>query len=826
MTTKALKGLKRRTFLLSSFLILGIIFIFCSSVGAWVTQFDGNTTPAWDSSYASTDANGWEWVPYSGGLLQRGGACNGSGASYALKAKQISVVDTTEGQFRLQYRSEGIGTAYSTQAIIVRTGAWTAQNFYDDYSTDGVWNSGTVLVHSRETDTVGIHNGVMQTEILPSTANFSTNGQTVVTVCFVSVAYIGCCSNMFLDYLDFNEPLLGGTIPTVTNTPIQQATSTNTPVIVNTPTPNPTSNFEVNVSSASGCAGSSIIIDLLLKNNEQRSISAWGVTVNYDTTKLTFEGKDDSGTLCNGWLFIDANERTPGKIIIGGANTTPINNQNGALLHLNFTIKSTAQAGVTSLVPSDYTDDVETATGSPGSVTINASCSNISVNVQSTSGTPGSPVVVNILLSNPDTTTVQAFGMTLSYDTNNLTYNSVDKTGTLTASWIQVGGNETTPGQVNIGGFDTTGTNATSGTLIKVVFDAKLSAVGTSNISLGTFLDAFSGANSQAGQVTFGAPQCVPTTPAPCGDPGVNLTSVLNVIAGQNITIEVTLANNGAANINAYGAELAYDTTYLTYVNTDKTGTLTASWIQSAGNEPTAGTIRLGGFDTTGTSAATGSLIKVNFTVASDISGMCCSVLTLSSLTDSIASFCAGTGVICKTVQQAATPTPTSAPTVPQCNPVTPAPCGDPGVNPSSVLNIEAGQSITVDILLANNGAEAINAYGAELIYDTTYLTYVNTDKTGTLTASWIQSAGNEPTAGTIRLGGFDTTGTSATSGTLIKVNFTVANDISDMCCTTLTLGSLTDSIASFCAGTGAVCKKSGPPPTQRAEVINWEVYK
>ncbi|KPA12626.1 secreted protein containing Cellulosome anchoring protein, cohesin region domain protein, partial [Candidatus Magnetomorum sp. HK-1] len=71
------------------------------------------------------------------------------------------------------------------------------------------------------------------------------------------------------------------------------------------------------------------------------------------------------------------------------------------------------------------------------------------INPADLSGDPGSQVVVQIDISNVTAAfESDAVGFTLEYDSNVLTYVSVDKSGTLLDPFTMVNGSENTPGLV------------------------------------------------------------------------------------------------------------------------------------------------------------------------------------------------------------------------------------------------------------------------------------------------------------------------------------------------------------------------------------------
>jgi hypothetical protein len=119
----------------------------------------------------------------------------------------------------------------------------------------------------------------------------------------------------------------------------------------------------------------------------------------------------------------------------------------------------------------------------------------------------GSTVEVNINLTN-NGSSIDAFGFKFTYPTAQLDFQDIIiTTGTLTAGWTQVGGQENinTPGQIIVGGY-TTGTALTgSGVLLKVVFHSTATP-GTGQLALSNFADDFVNATTTNGVINSTVP--------------------------------------------------------------------------------------------------------------------------------------------------------------------------------------------------------------------------------------------------------------------------------------------------------------------------------
>ncbi len=132
----------------------------------------------------------------------------------------------------------------------------------------------------------------------------------------------------------------------------------------------------------------------------------------------------------------------------------------------------------------------------------------LSVTPQSTGGSFNQTVNVDIVLGNPGSLPIDAFGFTMTYPSALLQFQSVSVTGSLTQSWVAVSGHETAPGVVQIGGFNFTPATS-SGLLLRATFMVTTNVLGSGPIALSAFVDDFVGATTSAATFT--------TSPAPGG---------------------------------------------------------------------------------------------------------------------------------------------------------------------------------------------------------------------------------------------------------------------------------------------------------------------
>lgn len=119
----------------------------------------------------------------------------------------------------------------------------------------------------------------------------------------------------------------------------------------------------------------------------------------------------------------------------------------------------------------------------------------LSVSPQPTSGAFNQTVTVDIVLTNPGALPIDAFGFRLTYPSGIITFTSVSAPGTLTQSWIAVSGNETSPGVVQVGGFNFTPVT-TGGVLVRVAFHVDTNLLTSGSIALSNFVDDIASATT------------------------------------------------------------------------------------------------------------------------------------------------------------------------------------------------------------------------------------------------------------------------------------------------------------------------------------------
>ena len=252
------------------------------------------------------------------------------------------------------------------------------------------------------------------------------------------------------------------------------------------------------------------------------------------------------------------------------------------------------------------------------------------ISPQDVTGSPGSSVSVPIKINNSGSSmSMDAFGFTLTYDDELVTFDEIDKSGTLAQSFSLVAGREITPGQVKINGalFGSSVTVNSEGVFLKVKFNIKSTASRDAAISLSDFKDDVQAASSISGKIIvqpLGAYTLSPEDKSAKAD--------------ESVQIPVNISNvGGGMDMDAFGFTFSFDPDVLEFVGVEKAGTLTHSFSLVAGQVTEAGKAKINGalFGSSVRIGASGLFLKVNFTVKADAGEN--SVLSLSDFKDDIA---------------------------------------------------------------------------------------------------------------------------------------------------------------------------------------------
>ena len=113
----------------------------------------------------------------------------------------------------------------------------------------------------------------------------------------------------------------------------------------------------------------------------------------------------------------------------------------------------------------------------------------------------GTQVVIPLNLTNTGSESIDAFGLKFTYPTKLLSFTETDTAGTLTGGWITSGGQENIPGEITVGGFNTTPA-MNSGVLLNVIFEVT-SEPGSDSLKLTNFADDIAGAATKPGTISY-----------------------------------------------------------------------------------------------------------------------------------------------------------------------------------------------------------------------------------------------------------------------------------------------------------------------------------
>jgi len=249
------------------------------------------------------------------------------------------------------------------------------------------------------------------------------------------------------------------------------------------------------------------------------------------------------------------------------------------------------------------------------------------VSPQDVTGNPGSPVTVPINISNVGIgLDVDAFGFTLQYDKDVLTFGEVDRTGTFVENFSLVKAQETGPGEVKVSGAffgDSVQINA-DGLFLKMKFIIKTTATKDSPLNIVDFKDDIQGSTTSSATVFVGPGNGFEISPA-------NTQGC----TGDTVSVPLNISNVGTTiDLDAFGFTFDFDESVLEFVGVDRTGTLVSSFTNLKGEEIGPGKVKVNGayFGSSVKINADGLFLKIKFNVKNDKS----SSLSLSDFKDDI----------------------------------------------------------------------------------------------------------------------------------------------------------------------------------------------
>ena len=304
------------------------------------------------------------------------------------------------------------------------------------------------------------------------------------------------------------------------------------------------------------------------------------------------------------------------------------------------------------------------------------------ITVDTVSGCHGEQVVVVLNIENSDTA-VGAFTITFLFPSEALQFEEC-RVGSLNPDWTMFGCNEASSGELIIGAYSLdaipTGSN---GSIVELVF-----VVDCENCTSGSRYDliisdlkddvsAFEITNSYFLYqcLETPTPNDTPVSPTQTPEPTAtytpsqaNDTLILTNVEGclgDTVTSDIFISNPHTA-VTAFTIHVTYDLESLSFVDSTK-GPAGTGWILFDSNEPTPGTIIIGGFSMEGNGVLVGTedvLATLEFTVqCSDCLEGEQFPLVFARLMDNVAGFDAVSGTMTYSCQSTPTTLPTNTPT-------------------------------------------------------------------------------------------------------------------------------------------------------------------
>lgn len=331
------------------------------------------------------------------------------------------------------------------------------------------------------------------------------------------------------------------------------------------------------------CDGGSNSVTVSVSLSGVNNASAFGGKLAYDATNLSYVSAAP-GAATGNWAAVSGNETVAGSVTFGGFRGagTVVTGDDQEIIQVTFTCD--VCPSITTITATNLTDAAAGATVVDGTVQCGEFPELVIGSAMASDCGGASAIAIPLTFNNASN--ASAFGGKFNFDAANLTFVSATS-GTATANWAAVSGNNTNPGEITFGGFRGAGTvvNGDDNEIIILNFDCATCPTVTVLSATG-LTDALAGA-----QVTNGT--------ATCGEfPQVTVGSASSQCGAGNVAIPITMDN--AAAVSAFGATLTYDPTSVTFVSA-AAGAATANWAAVSANENAPGTITLGGFRGAGT---------------------------------------------------------------------------------------------------------------------------------------------------------------------------------------------------------------------------------
>ncbi|KPA13971.1 Cell surface receptor IPT/TIG domain protein, partial [Candidatus Magnetomorum sp. HK-1] len=243
---------------------------------------------------------------------------------------------------------------------------------------------------------------------------------------------------------------------------------------------------------------------------------------------------------------------TDATVMFGAGEATEVNVASAT----EISCKSPAGTGTV-----DVTVTQNSLTSNAVQFTYNAASVGMTLKAGDVSGDAGAEVVIPINISDVSAAfESDAFGFTLEYDSDVLSFVSIEKTDTLVATFTMVNGSENTPGEVKVSGAYFGGkATIDNGLFVNIKVQVKADAAANTTLSLKDLKDDIATATTAAGTFTLNAvipedPEITSLNPTNGEEAGGTVVTITgsNFIVGTAAT--VMFGTNEATEVNVASA--------------------------------------------------------------------------------------------------------------------------------------------------------------------------------------------------------------------------------------------------------------------------------
>jgi len=109
---------------------------------------------------------------------------------------------------------------------------------------------------------------------------------------------------------------------------------------------------QITVGDNAGLVGDTLSVPINVDDLAGTPVTSYQFSLSYDASLLAFSGLDLAGTLSQTWV-VDANEPTPGNLVVAGIDALPLAGD-GLLLNLTFTLLAGSGGECSDLTPSNF----------------------------------------------------------------------------------------------------------------------------------------------------------------------------------------------------------------------------------------------------------------------------------------------------------------------------------------------------------------------------------------------------------------------------------------------------------------------------------------